>query len=98
MAARTTDTAADHGRGGPMARRRFLRRAGTVLGVGLGITMTATPAWAPPSCVTRCTRVAPCWACSGLTFFECRCSGGSPYYRCEYRCTDSFCRSVSRCV
>jgi hypothetical protein len=63
---------------GPPAvgRRRFLRRAGTVLGVGLGITMTATPAWAPPSCVTKCTRIAPCWACSGFTFFECRCSGG----------------------
>jgi hypothetical protein len=87
---------------GPPAvgRRRFLRRAGTVLGVGLGITMTATPAWAPPggTCVTKCTKAATCWLCGGYTMFKCSCAGGSPYYTCLNKCSDSFCRSYSRCV
>ena len=98
MAAPRMDNPTDHP--ADPGRRRFLRRAATVVGVGLGITMTASPAWAPPagSCVTKCTRVAPCWACSGLTFFKCSCAGGSSYYTCEYKCTDSYCKSYSNCA
>ena len=66
-----------------IGRRRFLRRAGTVIGVGLGITMAATPAWAPPTCVTKCTKAATCYLCGGFTMYKCSCSGGKRYYRCE---------------
>jgi hypothetical protein len=85
-----TDQAVDLG------RRRFLRRAATAVGVGLGLTMAASPARAAV-CMTKCTRVAPCWACSGLTFFKCSCSG-STYYTCQYKCTDSYCKSFTHCV
>ena len=81
-----------------LGRRRFLRRAATVVGVGLGITMVATPAWAPGAGVTKCTKAAPCYLCSGFSMYKCSCAGSSGYYTCVDKCADSYCKSYSRCA
>jgi hypothetical protein len=83
-----------------VGRRRFLRRAGTVLGVGLGDHHDGHPGLgtAGGTCVTRCTTAATCWLCGGNTMYKCSCAGGSPYYTCLDKCSDSFCRSYTRCV
>jgi hypothetical protein len=82
------------------SRRRFLRRAATVVGAGIGITMTASPAWAPPvgTCVTKCNKAATCYLCGGFTMYKCSCAGSSGYYTCVDKCTSSYCKSYSRCV